>query len=200
MKMKLIVILSFVFIFHFSYGQADSWNISIDTLEIIEPHAINDENICYQIKDGFINFSKELTIQIWSDEIENWKKRIDSTPNTKEWEIVQFNKFINSLEYVKSMDTLIFLDPWKIDSIFHPKQIENNIQLLSAIKFHDIACTMLESGDFRLVLYEEEISKVIKAEVYEWDDYSGQRSIKYLADKNHEIWICPPIIHDAFVF
>ena len=195
MKIKLTIL--FVVSFQLIHGQQIHLAREIDTLRIIEAFELPDMMIEYQMPNCTVYFSKEITIRSWNETLLVLEDDIQESDNVKDWQVELLDHFKQGLSFIEKNDTLILSNPWDADSIINYEQIENNELLMTSRLFYEVGCEMLDLGYYLIYKDSIPIKTIIKAEVVEGDHLSTTRSIKYLIDRNEEIWTCPPIIHSS---
>jgi len=196
------IVLIGLLLFNTTFGQDFTVNTRIDTLRIIQTQEIPTKEIVFEIPYGMVCINKASLVETWENELASLEIEIKNDSTNKEWQIDYYMQSESFLEFVKRQNKLYFeynvtdydsipqiLDlRLKTDTLFY---IENQLK--------EIACSLLEVGEFEIQINNEKVEKVVKAKVYKRTKYSETITTEYIVNDSIYFWICPPKIHADYI-
>lgn len=185
-----------------SSGQELDVRVEIDSAIIIRTEKIPTKEICFGIPYGKVFISKESLIEAWDNELAVWGNELDKNPQNKYWQIENYKKSMLYLDFVKKQEKIFFeylSDDYDSVSQIEEQRPETDTLYYIENQLKEIVCTLLDMGEFEVLVDNKRIEKVIKAKVRRTTDYYETISTEYIVNDSIYFWICPPIIHADFV-
>ena len=205
MRKILLGLIGFLFAFS-SSGQELTVDVEVDTLKVIQTVQIPTKEICFGIRYGKVFFSKASLIEAWDNELALWEDELDKASQKNDWEVENYKLSESYLEFVKRQDKIFYeYIPTDYDLDFQTPNIEKQRPQPDTLFYmephlKEIACNLLELGEFEIQVDNKKVDKVIKAKVSRISKYSETIATEYIVNDSIYFWICPPIIHSDFAF
>ncbi len=104
--------------------------------------------------------------------------------------------FFNDREsfYYKNQTIKSFLEKFRNNSAIDLNKTSFKFQNV----FNDLACTLIERGEIILMHNNSKIETIKKIEVYEWNKYSAEKTIRYSDNLKNEFWTCELLLIEDF--
>ena len=188
--MKKILQILIILLTNIVIGQNNTSQIETDTVKIITPLKLNDENIEYKINRGVIYFSKRTTLKLLYDEINILKHELKLSSNKNKRSRMLLEQYNDYYNFINENEKLILINPWKTDSVQTRNFEELSIKNKVSVEFLKIACSMIDSGNFRVVYDTQKITKILKLKQIQTGDGFYSESNLYTTENGLEIWNC----------
>jgi hypothetical protein len=187
-----------------SIGQDLTVKLTVDTLSIIQTVKIPTKEISFGIPNGRLFISKASLIEAWNNELALWEDELKNNPTNKNRQIENYKKSELYLGFVKRQKNLFFEyineDYDSVSKIPQIEEVRPETDTLYYIEnqLKEIACNLLDIGEFEVFVDKQRVDKVIKAKVTRTTKYYETIAIEYIINDSIYFWICPPIIHSDF--
>ena len=197
MKKTLIGLIGFL-IALCSYGQELKINVEVDTIKVIQTNNIPTKEICFEIPYGKLFISKATLIQAWDNELALLGDELDKASEKTDWQIENYKTSEFYLGFVKRHETLYF--EYESDEIISLNQLIEEPRPESDTLYYlenylkDIACNILDIGEFEIYINNKKVYKVLKAKVSRSTQSYETISTEYIVNDTINFWISIPII------
>ena len=91
-----------------SSGQELTVDVEVDTLKVIQTVEIPTKEFGFGIPYGKVFISKASLIEIWANELALWEDELDKASQNKDWQIENYKKSEQYLEFVKRQEKIFF--------------------------------------------------------------------------------------------
>ncbi len=188
--MKTTILTLLIFLAFLSFGQNNSTKKK-KTLRIIAAKTLPDTEMVFNIEDIELQFSKKLTLKYLDNLILVYETSLDTSVYSKQ-ELLEIAKVLKYLrEYLPSTKIVKLTTPLDIVNITGKQINTDYINLHGAAGlFHDLFCTMLDSGDFNIRSNGIKLSSVTKVLVVETSSDYHIESYHYYSENSKELMTC----------
>jgi hypothetical protein len=187
--MRYIIFIIVIFPFQ-AKGQLlklDGKLIVYDTTAVIKSAELKDKSIKIISSDYTISFDINLALT----SIDKQTEELEGIENLKEWQLEAINQIKRVRNYLAKNQAHVWMDFWN-EGEFTPIDEIKNDELLTKKLFWELACPMLDEGQFELIVNSEPQNQILKTT----SSINGAIATVYVTERGIGFWMCPPIIID----
>jgi hypothetical protein len=187
MKYFLLFILTLPLSAHGQLLKSDGKLTVYDTTAVIETSELANRNIQI-ISPGYtIFFDRELTLASIGGQIQE----LENEKNLKDWQLETITQIKRVRNFLASRKTHVWEDFWNELEPIPIDEIEDD-KLLTKKLFWELACLMLDSGQFELTINSERQNSIFKTR----SNINGAVATVFVSKNRTAFWMCPPITID----
>ncbi|KEO72733.1 hypothetical protein [Anditalea andensis] len=187
MKYLLFIIMILPFIANGQLLKSDNILIVYDTTAVIKTADLKDKSIKIISPDYTISFDR---IQVLTS-IDKQIEELEGDKNLKEWQLEAINKIRRVRDFLANDQTHIWKDFWN-EGEFTPIDEIKSDELLTKKLFWELACPMLDEGQFELIINSEPQNQILKTT----SNINGAIATVFVTEGGMGFWMCPPITID----
>jgi hypothetical protein len=183
--LRIIIILLFLNYFQSIYGHK---KVDINPVDTIETRDLSDYGINFHVNKITISFSRCQIVNVLDSLIENSDNKNNDT--------TYYNSYLRLNAQIKLAEQydIIYDD----NDVFKSKSLDSRINPNEIDLLHEICSELIDCGYCRIFDNGKIQKTIIKADVYEMNEYSSTTYIKYYIKRKKYIWTGLPIMHDDF--
>ena len=187
MKYLLFIIVILPFIVNGQLLKSDDILIVYDTTAVIKTAEPKDKSIKIISPDYTISFDRTQALT----SIDKQTEELEGDENLKEWQLEAINQIKRVRNYLANNQAHEWKDFWNEGESTPIYEIKND-ELLTKKLFWELACPMLDEGQFELIINFEPQNQILKTT----SNINGAIATVFVTERGMGFWMCPPITMD----